>query len=163
MVFQILSKALAFHGFPSFFGLLVGLSTLLQPLLKLLGGRLTPLHKYWLWQRHQRTLIRFLSTLVAAWSTFQVLQTPSQAISTDGEGPKECASQTPAGTCIATSQESAASLRPKQPIALAGRTIDLSTSLSSSDSTSVCRQLYLVSIKLNSLVRPFLLPLFNRA
>lgn len=121
----------------------MGLSTLLQPLLTLLGDGLAPLDKYWPWRRHQRAntrVVRFLSTLIAAWSSLQILQASGQTVSTavGSQGAKEEASQAPAGTCIATDQESVAVLCPKRPVALAGRTIDLSMFLPSHGPAFLC-------------------------
>lgn len=63
-----------------------------------------------------------------------MLQVPGQMVSTavGSQGAKEEeANHTPAGTCIATDQKTAAVLCVKRPVALAGRTIDLSMFLHS--------------------------------
>ena len=104
---------------------------MLQPLLKLLGDRLVPLDRRWPWRSHQRHMtlvVRFLSTLIAAWSSIQILQIPGQMIPTavGYPGAEEEAGQSSAVTCVATVQESAVVGRPQEPVALAGRTIDLS-------------------------------------
>ena len=110
----------------------MGLSTLLQLLLKLFLDRLVTQ------QRHQRVktfAIRFLGTLFAAWSSFQILQASGQIIPTSMRSQEaKCeARQIPLDTCIDNEQESAANPCPKRPAALAGRTIDLSMFPSSFD------------------------------
>lgn len=110
----------------------MGLSTLLQLLLKLSVNRLAPGQRHW---RAETLAIRFLGTLVAAWSSFQILQTSGQIIptSTGFQKAKSEARQISAGTCIDNDQESAANRCPKRPAAIAGRTIDLSMFPSSFD------------------------------
>ena len=110
----------------------MGLSTLLQLLLKLSLNRLAP------WQRHWRAetlAIRFLGTLMAAWSSFQILQTSGQIIprSTESQKAKGEARQISADTLVDNDQESAANPCQKRPAAIAGRTIDLSMFPSSFD------------------------------
>lgn len=129
---RICCENLDIRGFPVFCGLLVALSNLLHSPAELLRKRISPLNKCRQRRGLHRTdafVARFLSTLIAAYSTLSLLQLPGRkGLTAVGSGDLDGDSyHVPKGDSAVPAQRSAIA-RSKDEAPLAGLTIDLSMS-----------------------------------